>query len=132
MIWDALQYVLRNPELATTLSKRPPRARQRRQMPFDLLKRMANISINAINETVSIKSYILVHVEISLVPRDTPLYFGVWNILTIWLNLYLKTYIWLIHLNPLFFHLHPNPLISILYFAILILIAYQLSFTLPS
>ena len=90
MIWDAL-YVLRNPELATTLSKRPPRARQRRQMPFDFLKRMANISINAINETVSIKSYILVHVEISLVPRDTPLYFGVWNILTIWLNFYLKT-----------------------------------------
>ena len=92
MIWDAL-YVLRNPSLATTFSKRPPRARQRRQMPFDFLKRIAYISVNAINEKVSIKSYILVHVEISLVLRDTP---GIFWSLEYFDNLaqfLLKTYI---------------------------------------
>ena len=76
--------------------------------------------------------------EISLVPRDTGVYFEAWNSMTIWFK-WAKFLVMQLFLNypsypnRFFFHIHLiYPLISILYFAILILIMYQLFFTLLS
>ena len=102
-------YVLRNPQLATTCTKRTQRAKQRRRMPFEFLKRID--SICSINNIMKMFPCLLVPSEISMVP----VYFGVWNFMSIWLKWtkFLVKKIILTYpsyFNPSIFHFHPNPL----------------------